>query len=117
MPIRTWANANDLAEKGRGVAIYVRDDLCCNQLYIDSVYKDFVLLQLQFGVNKRLIIGNFYRSPNSVLQSDAELYSLINHICTTYTDQKIFVGDFNYAHVDWASVSGIKSLKSLQLLL
>jgi len=54
-----------LQKKGRGVAMYIRDDLYCNQLYVDSVYKDFVLLQLKFGANERLITGNFYRSPNS----------------------------------------------------
>jgi len=67
--------------------MYIRDDLYCNQLYVDSVYKDFVLLQLKFGANERLITGNFYRSPNSSLQSDEEFYSLINSICTTFTTE------------------------------
>jgi len=40
---------NDLAEKRRGVAMYIRDDLYRNQLYVDSVYKDFVLLQLKLS--------------------------------------------------------------------
>jgi len=67
--------------------MYIRYDLYCNQLYVDSVYKDFVLLQLKFGANERLITGNFYRSPNSSLQPDEKFYSLINSICTTFTTE------------------------------
>ena len=54
---------------------------------LNQFYKGFVLLQLKFGANERLIIGNFYRSPNSSLQSDEEFYSLINSICTTFTTE------------------------------
>ena len=85
------------------------DELSCNQLYVESLYKDFVIIQLSCGIKDKLLIGNFYRSPNSSSVSDEELYSLINSVCNKFSCKKILVGDFNFAHIDWASVSGIKS--------
>lgn len=98
---------NDLTGNGRGVAIYVSDELYCNQLHVDSVYNDFVVLQLHYGVNEKLVIGNFYRSPNNSLESDEELYSLINSICNNFNCKKIFVGDFNFSHINWAPVPSV----------
>jgi len=66
---------NDLSDNVRGVAIYVSDELSCNQLYVESLYKDFVIIQLNGGTKEKLLIGNFYRSPNSSSVSDEELYT------------------------------------------
>ena len=87
--------------------IYVSDELYCNQLHVESVYNDFVVLQLQYGDNEKLVVGNFYRSPNSSLESDKELYSLINTMCNNFNCNKIFVGDFNLSHIDWATVPSV----------
>jgi len=67
-----------------------------NQIYSDSDYTDFVVIQLELGSNDKLLIGNFYRSPNSSLESDEKLHSLFNLICNKFTCNKIFVGDFNF---------------------
>ena len=99
--------SNDLSGNGRGVALYVSDELHCNQIYLDSDYTDYVVIQLAYGSNDKLLIGNFYRSPNSSLESDEKLYSLLNLICNKFTCSKIFVGDFNFSHIDWASLPGV----------
>ena len=56
--------SNDLFGSGRGVALYVRDDVHSNLLYMDSTYNDFIVLELECGVEK-VVIGFFYRSPNN----------------------------------------------------
>jgi len=47
------------------VALYVREDVQCNLLYVDSNYNDFVVLQLECGVDEKLLIGIFYRRTNN----------------------------------------------------
>ena len=99
---------NDLSGNGRGVALYVRDDVCCNLIYVDSTYNDFVILELECRVEK-LLIGVFYRSPNNPLTSDEELHSLITLICSKFNCKKILIGDFNFSHINWDSVPGARS--------
>ena len=53
---------NDLSGNGRGVALYVSNNVYCNQMYIDTVFKDWVVIELKYGLNEKLIFGNFYRS-------------------------------------------------------
>jgi len=95
---------NDLSDNVQGVAIYVSDELSCNQLYVESFYKDFVILQLSCGTKEKLLIGYFYRSPNSSSVSDEELYSLIKSVYNKFSCKKILVGDFNFSHIDWVSL-------------
>jgi len=98
---------NDLSGNGRGVALYVRDDVCCNLAYVDTTYKDFIALELQCDLEK-LLIGVFYRSPNNSLESDEELNLLINQLCNKFKCKKIFVGDFNFSHINWDSLQSTR---------
>ena len=77
--------SNDLSGNGRGVALWhsalLKEDVHCNLLYVDSKYKDFVVLQMERGVDEKLLIGIFYRSPNSSPESDEEFFKLLNLGC------------------------------------
>jgi len=53
---------NDLGEMGRWVAVYVSTDIYCNQIYDESVFNDFVIIELRYGLEEKLIFGNFYRA-------------------------------------------------------
>ena len=64
--------------------------------HITIIFRYFVRNVEAYGSNDKLLIGNFYRSPNSSLESDEKLYSLLNLICNKFTGSKIFVGDFNF---------------------
>ena len=77
----------DLSGSGCGVALYVRDDLHSNLLYVDSTYNDFIVLELECGVEK-VVIGVFYRSPNSSQATVEELYSLITFISSKFNCKK-----------------------------
>jgi len=94
---------NDLRGNGRGVTIYVSNDFCCNHIYSDSVFKDFVIIELRYGLNEKLIFCHFFRSPNSSAESDEKLFSLINMICNRFICYKIFLRDFNFTHIDWTT--------------
>jgi len=81
-------------------------------LYVDSKYEDFVVLQMESGIDEKLLIGIFYRSPNNSPESDS-FFKLSNLICSKFNCTKILVGDFNVTHIDWASVSGTRSSCSM----
>ena len=66
--------SNELSGKGRRVALYVKQEVRCNLLYVDSKYDDFVVLQIDSGVDEKLLIGIFYRSPNNSPESDEEFF-------------------------------------------
>jgi len=68
--------SNDLSGNGRGVALYVKEDVHCNLLglYVDSKYEDFLVLQMESGVDEKLLLGIFYRSPNNSPESDEEFF-------------------------------------------
>jgi len=75
---------------------------------VDSSDSDFIVLELEYGIEK-ILIGVFYRSPNSSQASDEELYLLITLICSKFNCKKIIVGDFNFSHINWDSVPGTRS--------
>ena len=97
--------ANDLDEMGRGIAVYISTDIYCNQIYVESVFKDFVIIEL--SLDEKSIFGNFYRSPNGTAESDEELRTLISSISSQFTCNKDFVGYFNFTAIDWATSSKI----------
>ena len=107
------SNDNDLSGNGRGVALYVKEDVHCSLLYVDSKYDDFVVLQMESGVDEKLLIGIFYRSPNNSPESVRSFFTLLNLICSKFNCRKILVGDFNFTQIDWASVSGTRSSCSM----
>jgi len=72
----------------------------CYMWTVESTYNDFIVLELECGVEK-VVIGIFYRSPNSSQASYEELYSLIT--------LKILIGDFKSSHINWDSIPGTRS--------
>jgi len=49
------------------------------------------------------------------LEPDEKLYSLFNLICNKFTCNNIFVGDFNFSHIDWALLPGMPSGSSCNI--
>ena len=48
-----------------------------------------------------MLIGNIYRSPNSVEENDNELYELLNYLQNKFKVTILITGDFNYSHIEW----------------
>ena len=57
--------ALNLGESGiRGVAIYVRDDIKCTEVKLNTNYDDHVWVDIKLKDNNGLLFGCIYRSPN-----------------------------------------------------
>ena len=80
---------------GSRVIAYVRDTLSCKRrvdLEVQGV--EGVLLELTIK-SKRILVGGFYRSPNSSLEYFNLLKESIDRACSTNIIDIIITGDFN----------------------
>ena len=63
------------------MVIYVSEELECNSVVLDTDYNDAVVVVIKVNNNENMLVGNFYRSPNSCAENDNKLFALINAIC------------------------------------
>ena len=64
---------------------------------------------LKHLLKHKFLLSNIYRSPNSSLINDKNLYDLLHHIEQNFSVPKLIVGDFNFSNTDWYSVTGIEA--------
>ncbi|MCG8113671.1 MAG: reverse transcriptase domain-containing protein [Candidatus Thiodiazotropha taylori] len=80
---------------GGGVAIYVRDTLSCKRRPDLEIYSvESVWLELQVK-SKRILIGGFYRPPNSNQDHFTLIKESIDKACNTNIADIVITGDFN----------------------
>ena len=129
MITETWANSSiteaelciqnyqlfraDRATRGGGgVACYVKDAIECCQLKnaVPSSPNEALWLKTTFGL-KTVLIGTFYRPPNSTVEQDKSLAKEILLGCKrpqVSSCVKIIGGDFNMPSVDWKNGENIE---------
>ena len=87
------------------MVIYVSDELECNSVVLDTDYNDALAVEIKDNNNEKILVGNFYRSPNSSVENDNKLFALINVICKGYLCPEFLVGDFSFPNIDWENCS------------
>jgi hypothetical protein len=92
--------SNLSVEKRRGVLLYVDVALTSTQLDIESAFNEYIAVKIRGEFNE-LLVCNVYRSPNSSAENDKHLFEFINHTDSTYSCNKVFVGDFNLPAINW----------------
>eukprot|EP00057_Strongylocentrotus_purpuratus_P009574 XP_011664048.1 PREDICTED: uncharacterized protein LOC105438213 [Strongylocentrotus purpuratus] len=89
------------ARKG-GVFDMVKDDLITTECKFVESGAEVLFIELNIQGFKKLIIGSFYRPPNSDLANLHGLAQSLSDICAKFKDPILIVGgDFNLADVDW----------------
>ena len=76
--------------------IYV--DKCGSEINIGTKFKENIFIRL----NSDLVIKNIHRSPNSNVENNNELCSLIQELSEKFSNF-IVVGYFNFGDIDWKS--------------
>ena len=95
-------------EKGRGVAIYVKENMTCSVYTPTARFQQSVWLDLVLENGQKARIGVVYRSPNSEPGANAELIEQIREVCndTPASMELIITGDFNCRDwIDWSTLS------------
>ena len=96
---------NDLKE-GRGIAIYVREGLCAEQVFMQTDFKEAVQrLQRHLRHNDSLLVCCMNRSPNSNDQNSNELISLFNKVKDTGGSHKLIMAHFNLKEINWENMT------------
>ena len=100
-----FTDVNLRASGIRGVIIYVKDTLKCDEIRFESKYDDHVWVKINLKNKDSLLCGCIYRSPTKE--------KIITKITTTRVCQVIkeavqmkyshllICGDFNYPEIDW----------------
>jgi len=78
----------------------VRNDIDSSEISF-SQFQENIFLNIRCNGRTRFLLGNIYRSPNSDVHNDAELFSLINTVAGLNNTQILLVGDFNFPDIDW----------------
>ena len=89
---------NDLELCARGVLIYVDELLDSKLVNIENKFEEFVIVQIK-GLDEKLIVGNFYRSPNSSSENDIHMYKLVKDCCEMEQCKVVLMGDFNFPDI------------------
>jgi hypothetical protein len=111
-------------QTGRGIVIYVDSRLKASQINIPNVFQEFVFVEIKIdNGSENLIIGNIYRSPNSVEENDIKLNELIDYVCKAGSGRILIVGDFNFGQIHWntnyvtdSDADGIKGTSAAKFL-
>ena len=75
---------------GGGVIVYVRDTLSCKRrIDLEAQYLESVLVELQVK-SKKVLLGGFYRPPNSNSNYFNLIKESVDRACI------IITGDFNF---------------------
>ena len=81
-----------------GVIIYVKNNIPCKQrtdLEVDGVESVWLEIRLK---NKTVLLGTFYRAPNSSIDVHNKIESSIDLAFDINIPNIIITGDFNYSH-------------------
>ena len=103
--------SNNLNGNSRGIIIYVNIDIYSKQIVTDDC-SECLLLELNTHNNSKLLICTIYRSPNSSLDNDHKIFKFIDYTCSNYMGNKLFLGDFNWPHINWDKWCTSNSIES-----
>jgi len=81
--------------------------LRCLLLICQKHFMNVFFFCLRQGLVNKFLLCNIYRSHNSSLINDKNLYDLLHHIEQNFSVPKLIVGNFNFSNIDWYPVTGI----------
>ena len=86
---------------GRGISVYVHNQLKSEQIILNADYNDSVWISLDFSNSEKVIIGCIYRSPSSSDYNNEQLLHMFNKTKNLKFKSLVIVGDFNLKEIDW----------------
>jgi hypothetical protein len=101
-------------EKGRGVVMYVKQELKAVEVHMDTEFHENVWVSINLADKSRLLLGCIYKSPSSTEENHRHLNQLLLSVSgmqKTY-NQTLIVGDFNFPGIDWTVSRGRESIDS-----
>ena len=92
------------SNRKRGIAMYIHQSMDpreCYDLNKKSDFEEYLFCEVSGSNNEKILLGGFYRSPNSNTENNNELLKLINIDQSKNYDVVCVMGDFNYRNIRW----------------
>ena len=87
--------------KNGGVAVYVKKQLNAqSHEFPENNFEEAVWCTISLTGNDKLLIGGIYRSPNSTLNNNDSLLTLLHQTVDAPFTHLLIMGDFNYKDID-----------------
>ena len=86
---------------GRGTLIYAKENLGATDFNVMHNFRDCVWCKVSLDKGDKLIIGCMYRSPNSSVEKNNELYDMLKNVCASNPAHILILGDFNSKEINW----------------
>lgn len=99
----TCFSANLDSSTGRGIIVWILEDLNASIYNLDTSFSESVWLEISPEDHKnRLLFGCIYRSPNSSLENSEALNNLLRQTDQLGFPNIVITGDFNFPDINWA---------------
>ena len=96
----------NLAEKGRGICLYVNENLNISETNIDTYNsEECIWVEVKINEASSLTVGCIYRSPNSSDENNLNLNKMIQSL--NPTKRILMMGDFNHPQINWKDSDNI----------
>lgn len=95
---------HNLNSPGRGVAIYTTKSIKASScvLFNNNDFSEALFVECNLNSADRLLVGAFYRSPNSDEINNNNMNDLFTSIGNSHYTHLLLLGDFNYREINWA---------------
>ena len=94
-------SANVGKDRSRGILIYVDKRYLAIELDIESLFSEYLFVQINMANKRHLTIGAFYRSPSSSKENDEGMHDLICNMNKKCPNSLLLIRDFNYPGINW----------------
>lgn len=84
---------------GRGVALYIRDNIQANPVDFSSEFSESVWLSTKLAGGDELLIGCVYRSSSGTDENNENLLKLLSEIKGSNFSHILIMGDFNFERI------------------
>ena len=102
----------DRNKYGGGVFVAIRENLPSYQIHTDSSL-EIIWVRIHINLNSDIILGSFYRPPNSSSSVLNDLGDSLCYIKSQFPNTKIILGgDFNCPGINWQTETLIDSYVS-----
>jgi len=102
-------SVNICVNNKRGIIVYVDCNLSSCQIEIDHDFAEFMFIEIIVNNCCTITLGAFYRSPNSSLDNDNKLITLLDSLKGIILDKLILLGDFNLPNINWSNCSVVNN--------
>ena len=100
-----YTDENLGASGKRGVAIYVKDDVNCTAIHLETVHEDHVWIEINLHSGDKLLCGCIYRSPTNLkhetIKTTSTICDVISEAVQRNSSYLLICSDFKYPKIDW----------------